>query len=112
MIFTFRCKTYVAAKTRFKSVDKMWLFSFLELDGLSVIFDTLNTLAKQKVKAIYKIPRYLWAPIGLVLLNQKMLCFQQFKTSVGDHEYNFPEFPDSGRYGAVGVHFSGKNCPQ
>jgi hypothetical protein len=39
----------VAAKTRFRSVDKMWLFSFLELDGLSVVFDTLNTLAKQKV---------------------------------------------------------------
>ena len=39
----------MAAKTRFKSVDKMWLFSFLEMDGLTVIFDTLNTLAKQKV---------------------------------------------------------------
>ena len=43
------CKTYVAAKSRFKSVDKMWLFAFLEQDGLTVIFDTLNSLSKQKV---------------------------------------------------------------
>ena len=42
------CKTYMEAKTRFKSVDKVWLLSFLELDGVSAIFDTLNVLAKHK----------------------------------------------------------------
>ncbi|XP_063675306.1 inverted formin-2-like [Bolinopsis microptera] len=42
------CKTYMAAKTRFKSVDKKWFLSFLELDGVSVIFETLNVLAKHK----------------------------------------------------------------